>query len=382
MDFLRRWDRMDFGAFERLVRVTGVNSPAPISSVVSSLHHSNGSLSMIEALPAEILGLVLAQSDLEAKDIINLGLCSTILWSHALSHIHRDVKLRTGYWAGQPLLCTGTYLTTLPEAIYDLLPEEKAMEDEYQAFMDNYHSGPSIPGRGRIGKRWYGPCPARRWNWNAVSEPEDDGFEDVGGKQGLQRWTEALGASLLTLTSPLSVMLRARLWQGIMDIVESTRATDSMDGVVHGENHWILRNLSKKQYFRLDLLPSFRGHGPQTLVQGSRWLSLDQALIMRIAWNGASARDAFFTELETLSEGLGCGAWAGHPFDVVCANSREHVEWMAEGEDVTEEIVLMAEQISKLHEHWAKGGSMQLAGSRADQANLDNLSLQALQREY
>ncbi|TKA41491.1 hypothetical protein B0A54_06378 [Friedmanniomyces endolithicus] len=270
-------------------------------------------LSLVEELPSELIGLILSEAGMSHREIIAFGLCSSELWLQTLSHIQRDVRDNTAPWAGKPLLCSGTWLTTLPPAIYERYPEEIEAERKYQNVLAQVHvpvSG-TATGRGSRGRSaWYGPCPARVWNWTAVSE-----YENVRGIDCRQKWPEALTINMVD--ARLSPTASDKIWSDIRMVVDNNRAPIKA-------NDWILLNVTTQQYVQLKLRRSEPGQSPQLYVAGARWLSLDQALILRICWGP--------DEMET--HRLHRGMWAGHCFEVI-----EDTGARAGWDDVTFEIV-------------------------------------------
>ncbi|KAK1055904.1 hypothetical protein LTR74_015337 [Friedmanniomyces endolithicus] len=299
----------NLGAFEKLARLS---FPPPVK-----FNHTNGAtrtglLSLIEKLPSELIGLILSEAGMSHREIIALGLCSSELWSQTLSHIQRDMRDNTAPWAGKPLLCSGTWLTNLPPAIYERYPEEIEAERKYQNVLAQVHV--PVPGtatgRGSRGRSaWYGPCPARVWNWTAVSE-----YENVRGIDCRQKWLEALTINMVD--AGLSPKASDKIWSDIRMVLNNRAPIEA--------NDWLLLNVTTQQYVQLKLRRSEPGQSPQLYVAGARWLSLDQALILRICWGP--------DEMET--HRLHRGVWAGHCFEII-EDTRARASW----EDVTSEIV-------------------------------------------
>ena len=300
----------NFGAFEKLARLP---CPPPVNFNDTHGAARTEPLSLVEELPSELIGLILSEAGMSHREIIAFGLCSSELWLQTLSHIQRDVRDNTAPWAGKPLLCSGTWLTTLPPAIYERYPEEIEAERKYQNVLAQVHvpvSG-TATGRGSRGRSaWYGPCPARVWNWTAVSE-----YENVRGIDCRQKWPEALTINMVD--ARLSPTASDKIWSDIRMVVDNNRAPIKA-------NDWILLNVTTQQYVQLKLRRSEPGQSPQLYVAGARWLSLDQALILRICWGP--------DEMET--HRLHRGMWAGHCFEVI-----EDTGARAGWDDVTFEIV-------------------------------------------
>ena len=298
-----------FGAFEKLARLP---FPPPVKYNQMNILARPRSLSLIEKLPSELISLILGKGGMTHQEIIAFGTCSSELWSQTLSHIQRDVRDNTAPWAGNPLLCSGTWLTNLPPAIYERYPEEIEAERKYQDVLAQVH----VPmpgtgtGRGSQGRStWYGPCPARVWNWTAISD-----YEDVHGMDCRQKWLEALIIGIPD--AQLSPTASKNIWSDIRSVVHNRAPIEA--------NDWILLNVTTQQCVKLQLRRSEQAQRPQLYVAGAQWLSLDQALILRICWGP----DAMETHR------LHRGVWAGHCFEVV-----EDTGTRAGWEDVTSEIV-------------------------------------------
>ncbi|TKA47721.1 hypothetical protein B0A54_02095 [Friedmanniomyces endolithicus] len=222
-----------------------------------------GPMSFIEKVPSELISLILSEKGMTNTDVIAFGLCSTELWAQAVFHIQRDVRDNTAPWAGRPLLCSGSWLTTLPPPIYERYPEEIEAERKYQTVLAQKHV--PVPGtatgRGSRGRSaWYGPCPARVWNWTAVSE-----YENVRGTDCRQKWLEALTINMVD--ARLSPTASNKIWSDIHMVLNNRAPIEA--------NNWILLNATTQQYVQLKLRRSEPGQSPQLYVAGARWLGLD-----------------------------------------------------------------------------------------------------------
>jgi hypothetical protein len=87
--------------------------------------------STLESLPAELLSTVLSDNSLSLDDLIAVGLTSQTMWTHVLNRI--SCLSRKSTWAGTPLICTGTYLKSVPQAVHTLEPDMKQQEEEFIA---------------------------------------------------------------------------------------------------------------------------------------------------------------------------------------------------------------------------------------------------------
>ncbi|KAF2170133.1 hypothetical protein M409DRAFT_19738 [Zasmidium cellare ATCC 36951] len=260
-------------AFRKLSRLNVTSSGVGEGPIPSKKQ-----LSPIEDLPAELLALI--NRSLGETDILALGACSRTLWMHALQHIQADHRKSIAAWAGTPLIFTGSYLTTLPSTLYEKFPYLQQEEIEYDS-RQRFDMGRGCPANGM--------CPARRWNWDAVSS-----YEAVDGKTCHEKWRSTL------LTVPDLEQKTLQRLHGDLDKV--FRA--SVDG------RWFLRNLTLKQFVKLYVSGTNAPGQLQVNVSGSPWLSLDMALLVRTRWSTPGT-------ISYEKEGEETGAWAGHCFDVV-----------------------------------------------------------------
>lgn len=303
-----------FDAFSKLARL-----PARAVRVrradLGVLSKRKTSVTAVERLPAEVLDLIFGQ--VNKKDAVALGLTSSTLWMHLLGHIEHDVG-RGGPWAGVPLLCTGTWLEDLPPAMYERFSEELESQKRYRKFMSEHLPPPVGIGRGSH-RRWYGPCPARVWNSDAVSEYDEALM--MPSREWINEWRE------LVAGAKLPTYMLATMWDALTDVAGSFAQETT------GIQDWLLRNLTTKQYVRLNTKSASSGSSevPEVHVAGARWLSIDQALLLRICWGSAEYRHSGNDYAVAMSR----GKWAGHCFDIVAAQNVTVKGW----DDVTEQIV-------------------------------------------
>lgn len=265
-------------AFQQLARLDTIPYRSGVGSIASS---SGKTVAPIEDLPAELLAIV--NESMDEADVLALGSCSEILWMHAVKYIEADHRRSMAPWAGTPIIHTGTYLTKLPRTIYDTFPELEDAETEYDR-------GIRHPvGRGPYVNRM---CPARRWNWNAISS-----YEVVSRKSCAERWRAAFADGPIFDQTALKTVERLR---GELDEVFRVPAAGG----------WFWRNLTLKQYVNLDLDESDDPGKLQVHVSKATWLSLDMALMAQTCWSVQDSRGY------KAKEGWN-GVWAGHCFDVV-----------------------------------------------------------------
>ena len=267
----------------------------------------NDYTSALECLPSELLGIIISDSSLEPMDIIALGLCSETLWLHVIRNVQNS--RREAPWANTPLICTGTYLTDVPPAIHSLYPDMAQREKEFN----------DRPGRGMRGAASRGMCPARKWNWNAVSSYTESSAD------GTASWTRAFEA----LQERSGIREKEQLEvQRSLEVALRPRVT---------KVGWILRKHTTQEYVTLESGGLGEHRSDDVHVEGTPWLTLDKALTVRICWSSPeSCRDPTGT-IDTNAETVR-GPWAGHKFDVV-----RDVEMGREWRDATAEVVKEAE---------------------------------------
>ncbi|KAF7195885.1 hypothetical protein HII31_02765 [Pseudocercospora fuligena] len=306
-------EQWSFNAFERLFVQPKTNKnervkPCVIDAVNEAMRSTKQS--PFELLPTEMFHVVLNEGCLDKEDIVALGCCSTTTWDMVKPYIVADCKRNRVSWAGKPLLCSGTWLTKPPPALFELFPEQKEKENEWK-------TGPRQHWRG------YGPgmCPARRWNWGAISS-----LQNVQNFDATQQWMSAI-----TAWSQKGVK------QSDLIKKDLTRALQTSLGYRSG--HWILRNYTLKIYVGVETAIANDGIVRATIL-GRRDLSLDMALLIRICWGDTPLRDD-----ENALAGFGKGIWAGHCFDVVLAGEPD---CDTNFRDVTKALIRNVESVFKI----------------------------------
>jgi hypothetical protein len=123
---------MEWGAFEKLARVKWKDD-----GVKELLFKARTSaMSRLEALPGEILGLILGT--MERRDVVGVGCCSRTLWNWMVDFIKGDIRVGVGKWAGVPLYCGmaggqkvyGERLAWMGDDVEKQRDVEKGNEDE------------------------------------------------------------------------------------------------------------------------------------------------------------------------------------------------------------------------------------------------------------
>jgi hypothetical protein len=275
------------------------------SVMPNALLPSSAPSSHLENLPAELLALILADAGLSKCDVMSLGLCSKTLWAHALVQVRRECFLSAAPWVGQMLMCTGTWLQTLPQPMYNKYPWLWKKERRYRNL-------------NRYGD-WYDPCPAQKWTSDAVAS-----FKDVANEGWL--------AAFELQDEEAQLLQRAQLLSSLKTALDTQ--------AFYTEGKWILRNQTTMQFISVQL-DNMRA--PRVWVQGAPWLSLDQALLLRIAWgkrvSSSLCRFSTFEVPRKIHEQLVNGPWAGHRLDAVEGDA---ASLGADWEDVTAETIKQA----------------------------------------
>jgi hypothetical protein len=275
------WD-----AFEKLAR----REHAPLPAYLKLRRQLSTKASAIESLPAELLSMIFSDPNLSTEDIVALGLASQTLWHYVLAHIQRASSKAP--WANTPLLCTGTYLTTLPEPIYVLDPESKWRGDEW------YNH--STPRRGM--------CPARRWNWDARCEFLDraDGSQE---DEYLKFFESLCEKSKVDAKDRKELRRSLAMAFGRSTIAPNGKRKGVSRKETNGDDRWVWRNLTTKEYVLLTHRKKFHHEDNYFHVKGMPSLSLDKAIIMRTIWS----EDVLYAKGDIKRQ----APWAAHCFDVV-----------------------------------------------------------------
>ncbi|KPM39396.1 hypothetical protein AK830_g7151 [Neonectria ditissima] len=264
--------------------------------------------SRAEKLPPELLEIVF--SFLDPEDFVAPGPRSQSLWTQAITWAQNGYRRwRAEYsWAGTPIICTGTHLSSLPQPMYDMFPE----------------ATPSPPPQGLISRQRISRAnrnEASEWNHNVTNSynknpiPYDESYRENFGKivslAGIpERLHEAMAACLPTLD------------------------------IEHGSK-WYLRNLTQKEYIRMEIAKTTTGEITVVLL-GKNWLTLDILLMWLISWSQKDYETGFtWEELEQgdvyndiqdadlmdtnrrerrigqVFKSMKAGKWAAHALDVV-----------------------------------------------------------------
>ena len=318
-------DQLYLDMWSKLVR-RDPQDPAPMGSQTPALTaRCTKPLSTLESLPPELLQVIADDPGLAEADVIALGLAAPTLWPYALRRVDAAAAATTAPLADTELACTGTYLTTVPPSFIEAgLAPGPAEEAEWKA------------------RRW-GPCPARKFNWRALSTWEK--LEPAPTEPWAAAWATHV-RSAVDLPPRVAAALAAEL----------AAHAQGLCGV-GPEQAFVLRNLDARQYVRCRTLAAsspLDGEGPRNDNSGSSeaiddgsdgsetgddgggsetravpqrrgfvdhpaaaGLRLDDVFVLRTVWS--STRPAWErVEDDQRADGGGrCGAWAGHRFDVV-----------------------------------------------------------------
>ncbi|KAK5170987.1 uncharacterized protein LTR77_004131 [Saxophila tyrrhenica] len=303
-----------FDAFDRLARHESGTKRDPTESY-RNLHtrRSSASSSAIERLPPELMSMVLSDPDLSSNDIVSLGLASNALWVLFLAHAQQIRRMQS--WAGKPLLCTGTYLMSVPPAIHTMFPNFKTEEEEFF----------NRPGRGLRGAPCRGMCPARKWNWNArnkfversklsLKDELVSAFIAVSPKSNIR------AVDLATLRHTIEWTLSAHDVPKPLSKQQqrAQKARAARCRPTPTPTHWVLRNMTTREYAVLKQAHIYRSERNYFHISGLPFLSVDKALLMRVTWADDSDEDDYTGRDESVAEkSLKQGSWAGHCFEIV-----------------------------------------------------------------
>lgn len=285
-----------FRVFDRLVSNTDVSKSGLALFELSP----TASSSVLESLPAEMIRMVISECGLTFRDIIAFAACSKSLWNHSISYVMASSA--EGTWVNTPLVCVGTYLKSLPPALYEYYPD---MEQQELDFKEK-----RIAGYNR------GTCPARRWNYSIGRGEEEDWDTRAAWIRAYERVSKQEQGSLSLVTKKM-IML-----------------------AVFGKGYqsgtcWLLRNLTTKEYLRCELGNTEKGNIYAHLDQTPS-LSLDCAFFMQTFWTREGGIN------QETPKG---GDWAAHKFDVV-ARARERDVLASGYTDVTNNIILASKESS------------------------------------
>ncbi|KAF8169024.1 hypothetical protein K438DRAFT_1774532 [Mycena galopus ATCC 62051] len=278
---------LSWDAFGKLAHV-GHDTKSPF--LLRQLVRAPDMSSQLEKLAAELLCIISAGLDVD--DLIALGLCSQTLWCIAMCQLQDESQRRMAPWAGTPIICTSTYLTSVPDSFRQINP---GLIEEMEAW--------EVLGRGM--------CPARRWNWRALND-----YSEAVDVHSLS--SQCLAAfSTKVESSGIPKKLQAALQRTMTDDLFR----------VHNHSKWVLRNLDTKEVVHFQAMT----HEDTVClaVSGLPWLTLDFVLTLRILWPNLNRHN------DPQPSNVKVGAWAGHKFDVVeAANLEPGESW----QDVTEDI--------------------------------------------
>lgn len=298
-------------AFDKLATRTPADSDG-LETKLSKLSKSSahGPASSLESLPSEILGMILDNDALSLPDRLAVGLCSKPLWRHSLDLIRAASSKAT--WAKTPLICTGTYLTDLPPKIHDIDPSAKSLEEAWQTQLHSEGLGWSYG--------MFELAPARQWNWNLISATRDTSADDPNA------WLNSFDAMAYNTKNGIPVSQKKVLRESLGHVL-------SINEPKLG-SRWLLRNHDTREYARL--YSKFNSIMQQQLhVQGSAWLSLDKALLMRISWTTLTHPHRHLPAQDKFLQ----GSWAGQRFDIGPADGGDRQHGGEAWRDVTSELV-------------------------------------------
>ncbi|KAF4964240.1 hypothetical protein FSARC_7794 [Fusarium sarcochroum] len=312
---------LSFDAFKLLCNSIGSlkTNPGlePGRDSTQRLSQQTPALTRLEKLPPELLSIVFAL--LDPDSFIALGLCSQSLWAHAITWAQNGyLQWRNAYsWAGTPMICVGSKLKVLPSSIYAMFPE-------------------TIPD-------------------TTPESPDSRGQQEPRTENRPRIWHNEMIKRCVKRPDPYDDRYRDGFWKhirsaGIPDKLHETMVTSFPTFSIEPESRWYLRNLTQKEYIRMEGTITTDEEVTVSLV-GNHWLTLDILLVWLISWRGDGRQDTCSWEqlqefVGVTDSGLGdimidptygpldhifwpiwAGPWAGHSFDVVTEYKMD-VEWV------------------------------------------------------
>ena len=322
-------------------------------------------LSALEALPSELLHMITSAPELAEPDLVALGLASPCLWPYALHRAAARARAAAAPLAGAELACTGTWLTDMPAPF-----AAAGLYDDTQPW------GSLGLGRGGRGR---GMCPARRFNWDAVS-----GYEKLGAPPA-EAWATAWDERCAWAEERFGRRRASALGAEL-------RCAVAGPGTVPGaaDERWVLRDLDARAYVRCRPGPGTAPEGPSALRArlmnihpekdeasetsedeeelaeakalpekrglvdhvDAAGMTVDDVLLLRICWT------ALDDDERDVSMDFMRGAWAGHRFDIVpWAEAAVGAGWT----DGTDDVVRQAWRVAD-----ARGDRLEASGRRCD----------------
>jgi hypothetical protein len=314
-----------FGAMEKLARpVRPSGSELPLTSLptegataTSTVERSN-----IEALPVEMVLAILESGDLSKDDILSLALSSPYLLPVIASYIQSSYVKVTAPWAGTPVACVGNYTLDLPAAFM----EDEVLAGKFEDWEKNTPPPRYIGGGRGMAKPKRGLPPSRRFFWDcaAYAKPSSPSEQEM-------EWMKALKD-----LEPHCIETDY-LRQGFESLSSQLACPDLYPGTVE----WVLRNLTKKEYYIPQPFPtvartkltklSYRYSEDQSTVAVPEVLGFDDVLLLKTGWTSI-CRDS----LEWNKQ----GDWAGDCFDIVKKGVFEQEGWR----DIGTELAVVAKK--------------------------------------
>ncbi|KAM0548766.1 hypothetical protein ACHAPJ_009762 [Fusarium lateritium] len=331
---------LSFDAFKVLCNS---NEDVKINSDLESGHQSFQMMAkqalartQLDGLPPELLSMVFTL--LDPDDFISLGLCLQSLWAHAIIWAQSGFfRWSNAYsWAGTPMICVASELRELPQPIYSMFPESipEGIPEEHDT--SNIHG-------------WKSRFRPTQWHNDMIKECEKrpDPYDDL---------------------------YREEFWKhihstGIPKRLHKPIAASLPSFSIESGSKWYLRNLTQKEYIRMEGIVTFDGEATVSVV-GNHWLTLDILLLWLITWRGDRFLNTWsWEQLEEFvgvtDEGLGdimidptygpldhefwpiwAGPWAGHSFDVVTGCTTLGAEWVDRSSNID---LLSGKMLRTLH---------------------------------
>ncbi|KAI0411215.1 hypothetical protein F5X98DRAFT_368226 [Xylaria grammica] len=227
-------------------------------------------------------------------DVISLGLTSRYFWSISSEYVEDYYTPNVGSWAGMNLVCVGDGVQPrdYPPGLFAAqelaeLNQKRCPDNENQPFTLHSFASPAIS---KI--------------YSGDTRPESNELVNRCAVSGID-------------TDPAYPFIKPYL-------------IDSYTPRFAINQHWVLRNLTTKQFVRSEVIAPYRGYARGPFIGGG--IGFGQVLVSRICWSTSPS-----TDIEDVTN-ITRGVWAGHRFDIVTRSRHEAQTCEEKWYDVSWEI--------------------------------------------
>jgi hypothetical protein len=284
-------------------------------------HPGEDTVSTIESLPSEIVGLILKQlSLLTHHDVINFGISSPVLWRHVLAYLHVECTRASGALRGMEisLFCDVRY--DLPESFK----------------RDNYALVDKILRR-RHGRRHLGPLLTAE-NLNKSPLLTDKYAEMVTAPELWMR----------TFKENAESHFDRRVMSRLVDELHWACKIVPFGEFIPDPRVWVLRNLSTMEYVRC--CRDAGGGGKVLRGEKPTRLAVEDVIFWQIQCSDAPI--GYYGQEYSITTPRQ-GSWSGHCLDIVLLDdvagellTSEKTNTARMWKDVTEEVLLDMQHLS------------------------------------